>query len=113
MSCINPCCCKDSLLQSRVQKPPPPTTSGVVPIRKKGHGVATKLINGVSAAFFSSLELCYCVYIGTKDDSDDPESLPLVRVDGGFLQKMTEDRVNAGMEKKMDGTAANNEIEIK
>lgn len=81
VNCINPCYSEEkSSADSRVQKPPGSAHS--VPGSKKGHGVATKLANGVKATFFSSLELCNCTYIGTKDDSDNPESRSLIQEDG-------------------------------
>ncbi|PSS36011.1 Hordoindoline-B1 like [Actinidia chinensis var. chinensis] len=88
MSCINPCYCKDSLIK-------PPATSSV-PVCKKSQGVATRLISGVTTAFFTSLERCYCLHINTKDDCDD-STLPLQ--DGS---------TDAGVEKKRDGVIENN-----
>ncbi|GFS33738.1 hypothetical protein Acr_00g0030290 [Actinidia rufa] len=92
MSCINPCYCKDSLIK-------PPATSSVL-VCKKSQGVATRLINGVTTAFFTSLERCYCLHINTKDDCDD-STLPLQ--DGS-----TEDGTDTGVEKKRDGVIENN-----
>lgn len=40
-------------------------------LTKRVDGVATRLISGVAAAFFLSLERCSCLYIDTKHDSDD------------------------------------------
>lgn len=88
MNCINPGYCeeKSSAAESRVQKPPGTTHSA--PGSKKGHGVATKLLNGVKATFFSSLELCNCSYIGTKDDSDNLEFRSLIREDGVVMKEV-------------------------
>ncbi|KAH7851792.1 hypothetical protein Vadar_016543 [Vaccinium darrowii] len=74
MNCINPCNSKESFAEPRIQKP-----QGSVPgSTTKGHGMASKLVHGVTTAYFSSLELCNCVYVGTKDDSDNNERRPLI-----------------------------------
>ncbi|XAR61988.1 hypothetical protein NMG60_11016554 [Bertholletia excelsa] len=57
-------------------------------IRSSSHGcgkidgVATWLVNGVSAAFFASLERCSCIRIATDEDADDANDLPLIFNDG-------------------------------
>ncbi|GMH13647.1 hypothetical protein Nepgr_015488 [Nepenthes gracilis] len=45
-------------------------------------GVAMWLFNGVAAAFFASLERCYCIRVSTVEDEDDANELPLVYNDG-------------------------------
>ncbi|CAL5372696.1 unnamed protein product [Camellia sinensis] len=79
-SCSNPCHCRESLVEPTVHKPPLATTTSCVSAWgcKKGHGVASKLIHGVTDAFFMSLKLCSCVYVDTKGDSEDSGSLPLM-----------------------------------
>ncbi|KAI3451899.1 hypothetical protein Pfo_008564 [Paulownia fortunei] len=77
---MNFCYCRDrSAEPNSAIKPPPTTSCAVVP--KKFDGVATRLLSGVMAAFFASLERCSCINIATKDDVDDGGSLPLIRGD--------------------------------
>lgn len=45
-------------------------SNGAPPCRHL-HGVASRIIHGVAAAFFTSVERCYCIIIQTDDDSDD------------------------------------------
>ncbi|KAA8528443.1 hypothetical protein F0562_035798 [Nyssa sinensis] len=47
-------------------------------------GVAMWFINGVTSAFFASLERCSCIRIATEDDGDDGNDLPLIFNDGNF-----------------------------
>ncbi|KAF5456080.1 hypothetical protein F2P56_025592 [Juglans regia] len=47
-------------------------------------GVAMWLINGVTTAFFASLERCSCIRIATVDDSDEANDLPLIFNDGNL-----------------------------
>ncbi|PIA29484.1 hypothetical protein AQUCO_06000087v1 [Aquilegia coerulea] len=49
---------------------------------RKLDGVAMWLLNGVTTAFFASLERCSCINIATHDDSDDANDLPLISNDG-------------------------------
>ncbi|WCJ31494.1 hypothetical protein M5689_012985 [Euphorbia peplus] len=58
-----------------------PANSGgqrCVPACRKLDGVATWILNGVVAVFFSSLERCSCIYLDTKDDYEDSNYLPLI-----------------------------------
>ncbi|XWS33462.1 hypothetical protein CRYUN_Cryun22dG0085100 [Craigia yunnanensis] len=43
----------------------------VPPACRKLEGVAAWVMNGVAAAFFTSLVRCYCIHIDTEDDADD------------------------------------------
>ncbi|KAK6939740.1 hypothetical protein RJ641_029271 [Dillenia turbinata] len=52
-------------------------------------GLAMWLISGVAAAFFASLERCYCIQIATKDDADDANDLPLIFNDGNVREEGT------------------------
>nr|GMD80778.1 hypothetical protein TorRG33x02_000250 [Ipomoea batatas]GME00278.1 hypothetical protein TorRG33x02_000250 [Ipomoea batatas]GME09313.1 hypothetical protein TorRG33x02_000250 [Ipomoea batatas] len=49
-------------------------------------GVAMWLLNGVTTAFFASLERCSCIRIATHEDDagDDANDLPLIQNDGNF-----------------------------
>ncbi|KAK1412998.1 hypothetical protein QVD17_34671 [Tagetes erecta] len=41
-------------------------------------GVAMWLMNGVSNAFFASLQRCSCIRIATVDDHEDSNDMPLI-----------------------------------
>ncbi|KAF7830523.1 hypothetical protein G2W53_012856 [Senna tora] len=56
----------------------PPTACG------KLDGVAMWFINGVSTAFFASLERCSCIRISTEEDTDEANDLPLILNDGNL-----------------------------
>ncbi|KAI6695068.1 hypothetical protein NL676_022778 [Syzygium grande] len=56
--------------------------------KKKLDGVAWWVVNGIATAFFTSLERCACIHIGTKDEPEDPSLLPLIG-DRGMLQQDT------------------------
>ncbi|GMI77383.1 hypothetical protein HRI_001407600 [Hibiscus trionum] len=45
-------------------------------------GVVMWFVNGVSTAFFASLDRCSCIRIGTVDDGEDANDLPLIHSDG-------------------------------
>ncbi|KAI3465241.1 hypothetical protein Pfo_021904 [Paulownia fortunei] len=49
-------------------------------------GVAMWLINGLTGAFFASLERCSCIRISTNEDDfgDESNNLPLIFNDGNF-----------------------------
>ncbi|GFQ03308.1 hypothetical protein PHJA_002474600 [Phtheirospermum japonicum] len=74
------CYCRDrqSERPDSAVKPPPTTSCAAVP--RKFDWVATRLLSGVMAAFFTSLERCSCINIATKDDvvDDDGGTLPLI-----------------------------------
>lgn len=70
-------CQKNSVVTPRDEPEKSITDYGKV-VSKKVDGVATRLISGVAAAFFISLERCSCVYIDTKHDSEDGGSSPLM-----------------------------------
>ncbi|CAK9143679.1 unnamed protein product [Ilex paraguariensis] len=76
--CVNVFSPKEGLVEHEPMVQTKPLIS-VLPVSKKVDGVTTKLINGVTAAFFMSMERCSCIRIGTKHDSDDGDSLPLIR----------------------------------
>ncbi|KAK4416357.1 hypothetical protein Salat_2461200 [Sesamum alatum] len=80
---INFCYCRDRPIDpaDAAVKPQRTTTCAAAP--KKFDAVAARLLNGVTAAFFASLERCSCINIATKDDVEDGGSLPLIR--GGAL----------------------------
>ncbi|KAL0450138.1 UNVERIFIED_CONTAM: hypothetical protein Slati_1570200 [Sesamum latifolium] len=80
---INFCYCTDGPIDpaDAVVKPPRTTTCSVVP--RRFDAVAARLLNGVTAAFFASLERCSCINIATKDDVEDGGSLPLIH--GGVV----------------------------
>lgn len=52
-----------------------------LPACRKLDGAATWLLNSVVSVFFSSLEMCSCINIDTKDDYDDSKCLPLISKD--------------------------------
>lgn len=54
--------------------------------KKKLDGVALWVVSGIATAFFTSLELCSCIRLGTKDDPEEPSLLPLIG-DQGSLQQ--------------------------
>lgn len=64
-------------------------------------GVASRVVRGVAAAFFTSLELCSCIYLDTKDGPVDPSLLPFIK-DRRRLQRPA----GAGGEKKSGGGAS-------
>ncbi|XP_045800181.1 uncharacterized protein LOC123894270 [Trifolium pratense] len=47
-------------------------------------GVAMWFINGVTMAFFASLNRCSCIRIATEEDGEDANDLPLVFNDGNL-----------------------------
>ncbi|KAL3726251.1 hypothetical protein ACJRO7_031178 [Eucalyptus globulus] len=49
------------------------------PACEKRDGVARWVGRGVAAAFFTSLDLCSCIYLDTKDGPVEPSLLPFVR----------------------------------
>ncbi|KAG5065343.1 hypothetical protein HKD37_04G009406 [Glycine soja] len=50
----------------------------------KFDGVAMWFINGVTTAFFASLNRCSCIRIATEEDGDDANDLPLMLNDGNI-----------------------------
>lgn len=54
--------------------------------KKKLDGVAWWVVSGIATAFFTSLERCSCIHLGTKDEPEDPSLLPLIG-DRGTLQQ--------------------------
>lgn len=70
-------CQKNSVVTPRDEPEKSITDYGKV-VSKKVDGVAMRLISGIAAAFFISLERCSCVYIDTKHDSEDGESSALM-----------------------------------
>ncbi|KAF9621127.1 hypothetical protein IFM89_016621 [Coptis chinensis] len=67
-------------------------------------GVAMWFINGVTSAFFASLERCSCINIATYDDSDEGNDLPLISNDGNFRRESsTGSRRRSGKGKKRGG----------
>ncbi|KAG5018443.1 hypothetical protein GLYMA_06G048300v4 [Glycine max] len=52
----------------------------------KFDGVAMWFINGVTTAFFASLNRCSCIRIATEEDGDDANDLPLMLNDGNLRQ---------------------------
>lgn len=66
---------------TQVMKPPADTIQPMATV-SPGSCVppCKKLVNGVAAVFFTTLEWCSCVYTGTIDDTDDDTNqLPLIR----------------------------------
>ncbi|XP_027356631.1 uncharacterized protein LOC113865983 [Abrus precatorius] len=47
-------------------------------------GVAMWFINGVTMAFFASLNRCSCIRIATEEDAEDENDLPLMFNDGNL-----------------------------
>lgn len=47
-------------------------------------GVAMWFINGVTTAFFASLERCSCIRIATVEDAEEANDLPLILNDGNL-----------------------------
>ncbi|XVF39776.1 hypothetical protein PTKIN_Ptkin01aG0059700 [Pterospermum kingtungense] len=47
-------------------------------------GVAMWFINGVTTAFFASLERCSCIRIATEDDGEEANDMPLIHSDGNL-----------------------------
>ncbi|KAK8596934.1 hypothetical protein V6N12_065412 [Hibiscus sabdariffa] len=45
-------------------------------------GVVMWFVNGVSVAFFTSLDRCSCIRIGTVDDGEEANDWPLIHRDG-------------------------------
>ncbi|WVZ18399.1 hypothetical protein V8G54_005721 [Vigna mungo] len=50
----------------------------------KFDGVAMWFINGVTTAFFASLNRCSCIRIATQEDGEDANDLPLMLNDGNL-----------------------------
>ncbi|KAL4604279.1 hypothetical protein ACB092_10G181500 [Castanea dentata] len=75
--------------QSKTVEPRPLTSSSSSSHGSPGcgklDGVAMWFINGVTTAFFASLERCSCIRIATnEDDGDEGNDLPLILNDGNF-----------------------------
>jgi hypothetical protein len=68
-------------------------------------GVAMWLINGVTTAFFASLERCSCIRIATEDDRDEANDLPLILNDGNLRLDGGTSRRRVGKGKKQGGGA--------
>lgn len=84
------CCQKNSMVTPREEPEKSIKRCGTV-VSKRVDGVATRLISGVAAVFFVSLERCSCVYIDTKHDSDDAGescALMITEVDVGKIQNI-------------------------
>lgn len=58
------------------------------------------LINGVTMAFFSSLNRCSCIRIATEEDGEDANELPLMFNDGTLRHDGTTSRRRTGKGKK-------------
>ncbi|PHU27302.1 hypothetical protein BC332_05634 [Capsicum chinense] len=85
------CCCQKSSIVTPRQEPEKSITSCGTVVSKRVDGVAMRLISGVVAAFFLSLERCSCVYIDTKHDSEDAGescTLMITEVDVGQIQNV-------------------------
>ncbi|KAK7311391.1 hypothetical protein RJT34_09506 [Clitoria ternatea] len=61
-----------------------PDSSQASPACGKLDGVAMWFINGVTMAFFASLNRCSCIRITTVEDGDDANDLPLMFNDGNL-----------------------------
>ncbi|XVE55723.1 hypothetical protein DITRI_Ditri03aG0181100 [Diplodiscus trichospermus] len=74
----------------------------------KVDGVAMWFINGVTAAFFASLERCSCIRIATEDDGEEANDLPLIHSDGNVRHEAgtTSRRRTAGKGKKGGGRSS-------
>ncbi|KAJ1430372.1 hypothetical protein SESBI_07870 [Sesbania bispinosa] len=72
-------------------------------------GVAMWFINGVTMAFFASLNRCSCIRIATEEDGEDANDLPLMyndgnlRHDGVSVTAGTTSRRRTGKGKKSGG----------
>ncbi|KAL3526910.1 hypothetical protein ACH5RR_011566 [Cinchona calisaya] len=75
---MNLCYCKNSSIEPSDQKKSITPGGCSAPVIKMVDGLATRLVSGVTAAFFTSLERCSCIYIDTKDDSEDGGGRPLI-----------------------------------
>ncbi|KAF8034248.1 hypothetical protein BT93_C0516 [Corymbia citriodora subsp. variegata] len=73
---------------------------GCTPPSEMLDGVASRVARGVAAAFFTSLELCSCIYLDTKDGPVEPSVLPFVRDRRRFQR-----HASAGGEKRCGGGA--------
>ncbi|KAK9284452.1 hypothetical protein L1049_023625 [Liquidambar formosana] len=88
-------------IKPRVQTP---STNNCVFVCRKLDGMAMWLINGVAAAFFTSLKQMHCIRIDTKDDvADDTDSVPLICNDGNLkrwqMGRRSESNRNEGKKK--------------
>uniref|UniRef100_A0A2P2P5U3 Uncharacterized protein n=1 Tax=Rhizophora mucronata TaxID=61149 RepID=A0A2P2P5U3_RHIMU len=64
-------------------------------------GVAMWFINGVSSAFFASLDRCFCIRIPTMDDGEEANDAPLILNDGNIRHENgTPSRRRTGKGKK-------------
>uniref|UniRef100_A0A2K1XNK2 Uncharacterized protein n=1 Tax=Populus trichocarpa TaxID=3694 RepID=A0A2K1XNK2_POPTR len=100
-SCTNWCFCEGGrhVVEPKVQ--PPAIPNSRVPACRMLDGVAAWLINGVATIFFTSLERCSCIYIDTKDDSEDSSHLPLIHYEG--YGNEAKGMKGNGVEKNEDG----------
>lgn len=90
--------------ESKPVEPRPRTSSSHgSPGCGKIDGVAMWLINGVTTAFFASLERCSCIRIATEDDSDEANDLPLILNDGNLRPFGGTSRRRTGKGKKAGG----------
>ncbi|KAE8057027.1 hypothetical protein FH972_013749 [Carpinus fangiana] len=92
--------------ESKSVEPRPRTSSSHgSPGCGKIDGVAMWLINGVTTAFFASLERCSCIRIATEDDRDEANDLPLILNDGNLRLDGGTSRRRTGKGKKQGGGA--------
>jgi len=100
-SCTNWCYCEGGrhVVEPKVQ--PPAIPNSRVPACRMLDGVAAWLVNGVATIFFTSLERCSCIYIDTKDDSEDSSHLPLIHYEG--YGNEAKGMKGNGVEKNEDG----------
>ncbi|CAN4122530.1 unnamed protein product [Withania somnifera] len=72
---------RPSSVEPRIQSSAATSTPGC----GKLDGMAMWFINGVSAAFFASLQRCSCIRIAThEDEGEDANDLPLMYSDGNY-----------------------------
>ncbi|KAK4277390.1 hypothetical protein QN277_015396 [Acacia crassicarpa] len=76
-------------------------------------GVAMWFINGVTTAFFASLERCSCIRVATEEDGEEANDAPLIINDGNLRCDRgggtTSRRRNPGKTKKSGGEVLANE----
>ncbi|XP_028793124.1 uncharacterized protein LOC114761652 [Neltuma alba] len=76
-------------------------------------GVAMWFINGVSTAFFASLERCSCIRVATEEDIEESNDVPLILNDGNLRRDgggTASRRRNPGKTKKNGGVLADEDV---
>ncbi|KAI4316593.1 hypothetical protein L6164_024560 [Bauhinia variegata] len=83
-SCTSFMSLRSNTVESRVRTSSNHGSRSSSPTCRKLDGVAMWFFNGVTAAFFASLERCSCIRVATEEDGEESNDLPLILNDGNL-----------------------------